>query len=60
MDTKHLHISHSSRPFVFADNAMAWLVTASLRWESEPAAQAVIGLLALALPKIEVGQTTAK
>ena len=45
---------------MFADNAMAWLVTASLQWESEPAAQAVIGLLALALPKIEVGQTTAK
>ena len=31
----------SSRLFVSADNAMAWLVTASLRWESEPAAQAV-------------------
>lgn len=45
---------------MFADNAMAWLVTASLRWESEPAAQAVTGLLALALPKMEAGQTTAK
>ena len=45
---------------MFAENAMAWLVTASLRWESEPAAQAVVGLLALALPKMEAGQNAAK